>query len=135
MMQNPYTAYQPVYGNPYGMRMQQPAYYPQPVQPPVMEQQPVVTMVGDRKEVDGQIVSDLAPHFYANLPGGEMYVKQVDTATGKSVVTVFRADAAAQPVTYATTEQLRALEARLEELTASIGSEYTPKRKKVENDE
>lgn len=130
MMQNPYTAYQPVYGNPYGMRMQQPAYYPQQVQPPVVEQPAVVTMVGDRKEVDGQIVSDLAPHFYANLQGGELYVKQLDTTTGKSVVTVYRAEQPAPPVAYATADELHALEERFEQMLAALNADNPPRRKR-----
>lgn len=130
MMQNPYTAYQPVYGNPYGMRVPQPYY--QPMQQTVMDASPSVTIVGDRREAEGQIVSDLAPHFYANLPAGEIYVKQLDTNTGKSVMTVFRADGGKeqQPVVYATTDDLKALEARLDELAASVS--YAPKRAREE---
>lgn len=135
MMQNPYTTYQPAYGNPYGMRMQQQPYYPQPMQAPAMEQQSIVTMVGDRREVDGQILSDLMPHFYANLPAGEVYVKQMDTASGKSFVTVYRAEAAAPPVSYATTDELKALEGRLEQLAASISNEYMPRRRRGDADE
>ena len=129
MMQgNPYTAYQPVYGNPYAMRMQQQSYYQQPMMQPPMEQSAVV-MVSDRREVDGQIVNDLLPHYYANRNGAEIYVKQLDTATGKSVVTVYRAEVnQQQAVEYASAADLRALAGRVDDLAAVVGNSYTPKR-------
>lgn len=126
MQGNPYTAYQPVYGNPYAMRMPQQYYPPQPMQP--MEQAAVV-MVSDRREVDSQIVNDLLPHYYANRNGAEIYVKQLDTATGKSVVTVYRAEVnQQQAVEYASAADLRALAGRVDDLAAVVGNSYTPKR-------
>lgn len=127
MQGNPYTAYQPIYGNPYGMRMQQQYYQPQPMQP--MEQAAVV-MVSDRREVDSQIVNDLLPHYYANRNGAEIYVKQLDTATGKSVVTVYKAEMAQQaaPMEYASAADLRALAGRVDDLAAALDAGYTPKR-------
>lgn len=125
MQGNPYTSYQPIYGNPYGMRMQQQYYQPPALQP--MEQAAVV-MVSDRREVDSQIVNDLLPHYYANRNGAEIYVKQLDTATGKSVVTVFHADAGREAAEYASAADLRALAVRVDELAAAINGEYVPKR-------
>lgn len=126
MQGNPYTAYQPVYGNPYAMRMPQQYYPPQPMQP--MEQAAVV-MVSDRREVDSQIVNDLLPHYFANRNGAEIYVKQLDTATGKSVVTVYRAEVnQQQAVEYASAADLRALAGRVDDLAATVGNGYTPKR-------
>ena len=127
MQGNPYTSYQPVYGNPYAMRMQQQSYYPQTMIQPPIEQSSVV-MVSDRREVDGQIVNDLLPHYYANRNGTEIYVKQLDTATGKSVVTVFHADAGREAAEYASAADLRALAGRVDELAAAINGEYVPKR-------
>lgn len=127
MQGNPYTGYQPVYGNPYAMRMQQ-TYYPQQmVQQPQIDQAAVI-MVSDRREVDGQIVNDLMPHYYANRNGAEIYVKQLDTATGKSVVTVFRADAGRDAAEYASAADLRALAGRVDQLAAAVGGEYVPRR-------
>lgn len=126
MQGNPYTAYQPVYGNPYAMRMPQQYYPPQPMQP--MEQAAVV-MVSDRREVDSQIVNDLLPHYFANRNGAEIYVKQLDTATGKSVVTVYKAEVnQQQAVEYASAADLRALAGRVDDLAATVGNGYTPKR-------
>ena len=128
MMQgNPYTAYQPVYGNPYAIRMQQQSYYQQPMMQPPMEQTAVV-MVSDRREVDGQIVNDLLPHYYANRNGTEIYVKQLDTATGKSAVTVYRVEEGREAVEYASAAELRALAGRVDELAEAMNSGYTPKR-------
>lgn len=128
MQGNPYTAYQPVYGNPYAMRMQQQSYYQQPMMQPPMEQAAVV-MVSDRREVDSQIVNDLLPHYFANRNGAEIYVKQLDTATGKSVVTVYRAEVnQQQAVEYASAADLRALAGRVDDLAAAVGNGYTPKR-------
>ena len=126
MQGNPYTAYQPVYGNPYAMRMPQQYYPTQPMQP--MEQAAVV-MVSDRREVGSQIVNDLLPHYFANRNGAEIYVKQLDTATGKSVVTVYRAEVnQQQAVEYDSAADLRALAGRVDDLAATVGNGYTPKR-------
>lgn len=127
MMQgNPYQAYQPMYGNPYGMRQ----YY-QPQQPQQMMEQAAVVMVSDRREVDSQIVNDLLPHFYANRNGTEIYVKQVDSNTGSSFVRTYTL---AQPQqqeapAYVTLDEFHALEGKVNQLGDMLkGDDYQPRR-------
>lgn len=128
MMQgNPYQAYQPMYGNPYGMRQY---YQPQQPQQPIMEQAAVI-MVSDRREVDSQIVNDLLPHFFANRNGSEIYVKQVDSNTGSSFVRTYTL---AQPQqqeapAYVTLGEFHALEGKVNELSDMLkGDDYQPRR-------
>ena len=126
MMQgNPYQAYQPMYGNPYGMRQ----YY-QPQQPQQMMEQAAVVMVSDRREVDSQIVNDLAPHFFANRNGTEIYVKQVDSNTGSSFVRTYTlAQPQQQEVqSYVTMGEFHALEGKVNELSDMLkGDDYQPR--------
>lgn len=128
MQGNPFQAYQPMYSSPYSMRPMQTYYQPQ--QPQAMEQA-VVVMVSDRKEVDGQIINDLQPHFYANRAGTEVYVKQVDTNTGSSFVRTFTLAQPQQqeaPV-YVTADEFHALEGKVHQLSDMLKDDgYQPRR-------
>ena len=129
MQGNPYQAYQPVYGNPYGMRQMQQYYQPQ--QPQQIMEQAAVVMVSDRREVDSQIVNDLAPHFFANRNGMEIYVKQVDSNTGSSFVRTYTLAKPQQQEApaYVTADEFHALEGKVNELSDMIkGDDYQPRR-------
>ena len=67
-----------------------------------------------------QVPFDGNPYIFTNIPNGEIYVKQFNTATGSTDFVTYRREAGRQAVSYATTADLDALRA---EFAAMIGKE------------